>query len=113
MQKKGVHVKKARWFSLIGAPNELLTDWALLREAHRFYHVLFHGHGEEEFVEMSDVAPAGADTKSYKEEFRELKQTSGNGISLGAKLMTADLKRNGMRRYCLQWLSRAGSILRG
>eukprot|EP00959_Pyramimonas_sp_CCMP1952_P094634 1979572-Pyramimonas_sp.AAC.1 len=61
LQRKGAHVKKARWFSLFAALKDLIADWALLREAHKYYHIMFHGHGEEEFVEaMLPAAPAGA-----------------------------------------------------
>ncbi|CAK0816867.1 unnamed protein product, partial [Prorocentrum cordatum] len=94
LQKKGKHVKKARWFSLFAALKDLMADWALLREAYRYYHILFHGKGEEEFVEeMLHGVPAGTAPKDYRQELRELKQNS-NGISLGAKLLTSELKQD-------------------
>ena len=96
VQRKGPQVKMMRWFTLFSSLQDLLPNWALLREAYTHYHMLFHSRDDGASIDALRPDGDTAAANDYRRELKELRSKSGNTLSLGARLMTAELKRDAL-----------------
>ena len=94
LQRKGPQVKKMRWFTLFKSLQDLMPNWALLREAYRYYHGLFHATDEDGFFDALRPSDEAVAAKDYRRELKELRSKTGNTLSLGARIMTSQLKQD-------------------